>query len=82
MQKAESIAIDINAGEKTPGDLYRQLKVVHTAAVAEVRPRTVEALEEALTLLSGRRTVGTFHRYALETAWFDNVTNNALRELD
>lgn len=79
---AAGIAVDINAGQKTPGDLYAALKPVHDSAVADSLDRTAESLQEALTQLSGRRTVRGFHSYALDTGWFDHVKSHAVRELD
>lgn len=78
---AATIAVDINAGLKTPGDLYGALKPVHDTAVADRLDRTAEALQEALTMLSGRKTVGGFHSYALEHDWFGHVKRKAAEEL-
>lgn len=81
LDDAAAVAVDIGAGKATPGDLHRVLARVHTAAEADGRWRTAEAVQEALTQLSGGRTVQGFATYALNTDWFGRVKRSAVHEL-
>lgn len=80
MRAAAKIAVDINVGAATPGDLYAALLPVRNAARSDGLLRTEDSINEALAHLGAQETVGTFHDWALRADWFNHVINHAANE--